>query len=101
DEVGHWLNVQHISGDGDCSVDDLVSDTPVSDMANFGCAIGHVSCSTVDMVQNYMDYSDDDCKNLFTQGQKDRMRTLFEPGGARESLMSSRSEERRVGKESS
>ena len=88
-EVGHWLNLRHIWGDGGCSVDDFVSDTPLSDASNGGCAIGHVSCSTVDMVQNYMDYSDDACMNLFTQGQKDRMRVLFDPGGARESILNS------------
>ena len=33
------------------------------------------------MVQNYMDYSDDGCMNLFTQGQTDRMLALFQPGG--------------------
>jgi hypothetical protein len=88
-EIGHWLNLRHIWGDGGCSVDDFVSDTPVSDAANTGCATGHVSCSTVDMVQNYMDYSDDACMNLFTQGQKDRMRVLFEPGGARAGLLNS------------
>ena len=88
-EVGHWLNLRHIWGDGGCSVDDFVSDTPVSDASNFGCAVGHVSCSTVDMVQNYMDYSDDACMNLFTQGQKVRMMALFQPGGTRASLLSS------------
>ncbi len=88
-EVGHWLNLRHIWGDGGCNVDDFVSDTPVSDASNGGCAIGHVSCGTVDMVQNYMDYSDDACMNLFTEGQSDRMDALFAPGGARESLLSS------------
>jgi len=57
-EVGHWLNLRHIWGDGPCSFDDGVSDTPTSDDSNQGCAIGHVSCGSVDMVQNYMDYSD-------------------------------------------
>ncbi len=88
-EVGHWLNLRHIWGDGGCSVDDFVNDTPTSDASNGGCALGHVSCGSVDMVQNYMDYSDDACMNLYTQGQKDRMRALFEPGGFRESLLSS------------
>ncbi|HAB28968.1 MAG TPA: hypothetical protein DCE27_15695, partial [Xanthomarina gelatinilytica] len=55
-EVGHFLNLRHIWGDGGCSVDDFVSDTPTSDAANYGCATGHVSCGTTDMVQNYMDY---------------------------------------------
>ena len=88
-EVGHWLNLRHIWGDGGCSVDDYVSDTPTSDGANYGCATGHSSCSSTDMVQNYMDYSDDACMNLFTAGQKDRMRAIFEPGGYRVSLLTS------------
>jgi len=88
-EVGHWLNLRHIWGDGNCSADDFVSDTPTSDAANYGCATGHVSCSSTDMVQNYMDYSDDACMNLFTAGQKARMRALFETGGFRASLLNS------------
>jgi len=88
-EVGHWLNLRHIWGDGGCSVDDFVSDTPLSDASNGGCAVGHVSCGSVDMVQNYMDYSYDSCMNLFTQGQSNRMNALFAPGGARASLLNS------------
>jgi Pregnancy-associated plasma protein-A/Secretion system C-terminal sorting domain len=85
-EVGHFLNLRHIWGDGNCNADDFVSDTPTSDAANYGCAVGHVSCSSVDMVQNYMDYSDDSCMNLFTQGQTNRMRATLLPGGVRASL---------------
>ncbi|MFD0863058.1 GEVED domain-containing protein [Sungkyunkwania multivorans] len=85
-EVGHFLNLRHIWGDGGCGVDDFVSDTPTSDASNGGCNIGHVSCGTVDMVQNYMDYSDDACMNLFTNGQKARMRATLLPGGIRASL---------------
>ena len=88
-EVGHWLNLRHIWGDGPCGSDDFVADTPESDGANYGCALGHVSCSTTDMVQNYMDYSDDGCMNLFTAGQATRMQALFSPGGARASLLNS------------
>jgi hypothetical protein len=88
-EVGHYLNLRHIWGDGGCSVDDFVSDTPASDGPNYGCAIGHVSCGSVDMVQNYMDYSDDACMNLFTEGQSVRMDALFASGGARASLANS------------
>jgi len=85
-EVGHFLNLRHIWGDGPCGSDDLVTDTPESDFQNFGCNPTHVSCSTVDMVQNYMDYSDDSCMNLFTQGQTDRMRVTLLPGGVRAAL---------------
>lgn len=88
-EVGHYLNLRHIWGDGGCSVDDFVSDTPTSDAPNYGCTPTHVSCGSTDMVQNYMDYSDDACMNLFTLGQKSRMQALFGTGGFRASLLSS------------
>lgn len=85
-EMGHFFNLRHIWGDDVCGVDDFVADTPESDASNGGCAIGHVSCGSVDMVQNYMDYSDDACMNLFTEGQKDRMRATIEDGGPRDAL---------------
>ena len=88
-EVGHWLNLYHIWGDGGCNVDDDVADTPASDAPNYGCASNHSSCGSLDMVQNYMDYSDDACMNLFTQGQKTRMRALFASNGFRNGLLSS------------
>ncbi|MDH7448168.1 GEVED domain-containing protein [Aquimarina sp. 2201CG14-23] len=85
-EVGHFLNLRHIWGDGGCGVDDFVSDTPESDASNTGCNTTHNSCGSRDMVQNYMDYSDDSCMNLFTQGQKNRMRSVLLSGGVRSSL---------------
>ena len=97
-EVGHWLNLRHIWGDGNCSVDDLVSDTPTASGPNgtgAPCTYpGRNSCDDgqgdlPDMFQNYMDYSLDVCMNLFTHGQTDRMRVLFEPGGPRASLLNS------------
>jgi chitodextrinase len=88
-EVGHWLNLYHIWGDGGCGVDDEVSDTPKSDAPNYGCTANHSSCNTTDMVQNYMDYSDDACMNLFTNGQITRMRALFSTGGPRAGLLNS------------
>ena len=88
-EVGHWLNLRHIWGDGGCGADDFVADTPKSGGANYGCDVGSSSCGSTDMVQNYMDYSDDACMNLYTIGQKNRMRALFESGGYRASLLAS------------
>ena len=88
-EVGHWMNLRHIWGDGGCNVDDFVGDTPSSNGANYGCDLGTEACGSVDMVQNYMDYSDDACMNLYTEGQKNRMRALFESGGYRSSLLNS------------
>ncbi|PQJ21811.1 GEVED domain-containing protein [Tenacibaculum sp. SG-28] len=85
-EVGHFLNLRHIWGDGGCGIDDAVADTPISDGANYGCAAESSSCGSEDMVQNYMDYSDDSCMNLYTLGQKSRMRAVLAEGGFRRSL---------------
>lgn len=76
-EVGHWLGLRHIWGDGGCGVDDFCADTPASDMENYGCSTGHVSCGTVDMIENYMDYTDDNCMNTFTNDQKARIKAVI------------------------
>ena len=38
---------------------------------------------------NFMDFTDDGCMNLFTQGQKKAMRELFALGGPRNSFLNS------------
>jgi len=91
-EVGHWLNLRHTWGDGDCSVDDLVSDTPNCDSQNwqsFPACTNITQCTNTRMIENYMDYSDDGCMNIYTVGQKNRMRALFNPGGFRYGLTQS------------
>lgn len=86
-EVGHWLNLRHIWGDGGCGVDDFVTDTPLSDRANNGCpTYPTVHCASNDMTMNFMDYSNDPCLNMFTEGQKARMLSVFTAGGFREQM---------------
>lgn len=86
-EVGHYLNLRHIWGDGRCRQDDFVTDTPSSDGPNYGCpSFPTVNCKSTDMTMNYMDYTDDACMYMFTDGQRNRMRALFAAGGARASL---------------
>ncbi len=83
-EVGHWLNLRHIWGDGRCKRDDFVSDTPSSDGPNYGCpGYPTVNCRSNDMTMNYMDYVDDACMYMFSEGQKTRMRAIFADGGPR------------------
>lgn len=83
-EVGHYLNLRHIWGDGRCRQDDFVADTPDSDGPNYGCpSYPTVNCKSNDMTMNYMDYVYDQCMYMFSEGQKARMRTLFMDGGAR------------------
>lgn len=88
-EVGHWLGLRHIWGDGGCGVDDFCADTPESDASNFGCPVAHASCGTTDMVQNYMDYTDDACMNIFTADQKARMDIVLAGSIRRASLLTS------------
>lgn len=98
-EVGHFLGLRHIWGDGGCSRDDYIDDTPLAS----GHHGGYTSpCTFPDpestnnciegepaMFQNYMDYTDDICMNLFTQGQKACMRVVAENSPRRASLSSS------------
>lgn len=91
-ETGHWLNLKHIWGDSDCG-DDSVEDTPKQETYSVECPTGiHKSCNNGpngDMYMNYMDLTPDQCMNLFTLGQKTRMRALFADGGVRASILTS------------
>lgn len=92
-EVGHWLGLKHIWGDAACG-DDNVGDTPKQGSYTTGSPTGfRSSCSNAplgDMYMNYMDFTDDKVMNLFTHGQRDRMRALFNNGGPRHSLLASK-----------
>ena len=81
-EVGHWLNLRHLWGnsndanlESNCDEDDNVTDTP-NTTGWQSCAIYGESCGSLDNVQNYMEYSG--CRMMFTEGQKNRMRTAAE-----------------------
>ncbi|WP_299247712.1 T9SS type A sorting domain-containing protein [uncultured Cytophaga sp.] len=100
-EVGHWFGLSHPWGDynsGDCSLTDYCADTPpcgnaftsaVPLCSNIPTGSGSVVCTPSRMIQNYMDYSDDGCMNLFTQDQKSRMRSTMEFSARRYALFSS------------
>jgi hypothetical protein len=89
-EIGHWFNLKHLWGDDDCG-DDHVSDTPQQEKEIYGKPVfpQYSACKgkeDVNMTMNFMNYVDDDQMYLFTEGQKIRMRALFEKGGAREKI---------------
>lgn len=92
-ETGHWLSLKHLWGDANCG-DDEVADTPKQASYTLGCPTGiRTTCNNGvngDMYMNYMDFTSDECTNLFTIGQKNKMRALFAPGGARNALLNSR-----------
>lgn len=90
-EVGHCLNLLHTfqSGCGNnCNNSgDRVCDTPPAYQATYGCSSTQNTCSNdavgstaynsnvVDQIENYMSY--DNCQNMFTLGQKSRMKTVL------------------------
>lgn len=82
-EVGHFLGLRHLWGDGGCTVDDFCTDTPVSSNAGnaqYVCNDAQDSCPTspgLDMVRNYMNYTGDACMNIFTNDQKARMAAVL------------------------
>ena len=90
-EIGHWLNLFHIWGDdwSGCTGSDGVDDTPNQAGSNTGVpAFPHVSCNNGpngDMFMNYMDYVDDNCMVMFTQGQATRINACLE--GPRSSFL--------------
>ena len=91
-EIGHWLGLRHIWGDADCG-DDRIEDTPPQAGPTRGCPSGVVAtCSSGaagNMYMNFMDFTNDECTNMFTEGQTHRMRELFGAGGARVALLNS------------
>lgn len=92
-EIGHFLGLRHIWGDpvgqDPCEEDDYVEDTPLQATETTGCPDEKTSCGNINMIQNYMDYTDDACMNIFTEDQKTRMRIVLENSKRRTSLLTS------------
>ena len=98
-EVGHFLGLRHIWGDNtSCTVNatdsnkDYCPDTPAAKSANFGCVVGTNTCTVApgnDMIENYMDYTDDTCMSVFTNDQKTRITTIMNNAPRRSTLRTS------------
>jgi hypothetical protein len=91
-EIGHWLGLRHIWGDSPCG-DDRIGDTPPQAGPTRGCPSGVISTctsgATGNMYMNFMDFTDDACTDMFTNGQVAKMHELFTGEGARYALISS------------
>ncbi|MBL7941125.1 MAG: PKD domain-containing protein, partial [Flavobacteriales bacterium] len=90
-EVGHYFGLYHtFHSTSSCTElncntgGDKVCDTPPTPL-NSNCAAPE--CSGSQQVENYMDYTSESCRNMYTEGQKVRMRTTLETDRA--SLLSS------------
>ena len=100
-EVGHFLGLRHIWGDNSLPAcpdtntyldEDFCADTPAASSANSGCPTGTNSCPSNpgnDMIENYMDYTNDACMNIFTNDQKTRITTVMNNSPRRVSLKTS------------
>lgn len=103
-EIGHWLGLRHIWGDGgQCGATDYCNDTPPQkgtagppagcyygcptfpSQANT-CTLGGISNPNGDMFMNFMDYTDDPCMYMFTNDQSARMLTTMTYGTYRSLL---------------
>jgi PKD repeat protein len=77
-EIGHWLSLFHPFQGGCSNTNDRVADTPPVAEPSYGCPTNNNSCSNdfpdeIDNVENFMDYSNGSCMNMFTEGQKQRV----------------------------
>ncbi|MBA3663587.1 MAG: T9SS type A sorting domain-containing protein [Bacteroidetes bacterium] len=92
-ELGHWVGLRHVWGDGNC-LTDYCNDTPTSKAANFGCPAapanvnqcGPGTSPSGEMTMNFMDYTDDLCMYMFTLDQKTRVQTAMSQGTYRNLL---------------
>lgn len=81
-EVGHWLGLAHTFEQGCIGHGDFVDDTPAMEIPTSGCPRGEDkdTCprdAGLDPIENYMDYSYDECYTGFTQGQTERAQKQF------------------------
>lgn len=87
-EIGHWMGLYHTFSSRCNSSGDYVDDTPSMIGGSFyNCTNEPNTCDNFglpfltdppDMYENFMDYSQDACQNLFTQGQKTRAHAILQ-----------------------
>lgn len=96
-EIGHYFNLFHLWGNSgesnpECVFDDSVSDTPkqagnyLNQCPPFNQLQASCIANSPDMFCNYMNYTNDACMVMFTQGQKLRMKATLD--GPRSELLS-------------
>ncbi len=94
-EMGHIFGLLHTWGGGsrfvnrNCQNLDHCADTPELQTESSGCNLNRISCNNLVMAQNYLDYADDNCMNLFTKDQVARMRQVLRNSPRRKELINS------------
>ena len=100
-EIGHWVGLRHIWGDGTCATDYCL-DTPPANTSNGGAPVypfNANSCTAPsgtsnttangangEMFMNFMDYTDDIAMYMFTEDQRTRAQTAMANGTYRKLL---------------
>lgn len=75
-EMGHYFGLKHIWGNLGtiCADDDEIDDTPLQNEPTFGCpdfpSPDECTQGNGIMYCNFMDYTNDECLSMFTEGQK-------------------------------
>ena len=89
-EIGHNLGLYHPFGyvgqNYSCNYSDGIPDTPPVLGPSFGCDLNRNTCGNTNQIENFMDYADDACVNMFTVGQRNAMRSVA--GNERSNLIS-------------
>jgi|TARA_R110000782_G_scaffold270482_1_gene371729 PKD repeat protein len=85
-ELGHWFGLYHTFNNG-CGIDtctdgDYVCDTPPQASPSFNCNTLNTCSNDIpdlnDLKENYMNYTPDACKDMFTAGQKQRIQATLD-----------------------
>ncbi len=95
-EIGHFLGILHTFSDvigGSCEDNDFCDDTPrlyYATKKQTSCNPDEAAkCETIAMPENFMDYTNDACMNLFTKCQVERMKLVLEKCPRRKELTTS------------
>ncbi len=82
-EIGHYLGLRHVWGDGTCATDYCADTPPASDKnfnaPNYPYKVNSCSGNAPDgeMFMNFMDYTNDDAKYMYTADQGLRVQTAM------------------------
>lgn len=97
-EIGHYLGLSHPFENGcgttNCgNTGDRVCDTPPVSSPSFGCDWNRNSCTNdnpdrPDQIENFMDYADGNCQNMFSWDQKTIIDLVLNSGAYRQTLIS-------------
>lgn len=89
-EMGHYFGLLHPWGDRECNFNDFCDDTPAVDKEVYGNSPFPGCEGESIMIENFMNYSDDEVMNTFTLDQIGRMHYVLTNHAGRNSLLTSK-----------